>query len=120
MYDGSVLYLQVLFQNMPSKTLAFLHNIFHPFPRILGMSASPLDLNTNDFTNRMSVEDWRRSLVKIYTSRDLELGPKYRARMSRLQVVRIRRYKERQGPRHEYLVAEIAVSALLTVTHLRM
>ena len=87
--------------------LAFLQKIFHPVLRILGMSADPP--NTDEFPKRMSVEDWRRGLVNMYTSRDLELGPKYCARMPTLQVTRIRRYKERKSPRHEYLVAEIAV-----------
>lgn len=57
----------------------------------------------------MSVEDWRRTLVGKYTSRDPELGPVYRARMRELHVVKIRRFKERKRPRHEFLVAEIAV-----------
>jgi hypothetical protein len=65
--------------------------------------------NTEEFPNHMSVEDWGRSLVSRYTSRDPELGPKYRARMPNIHVARIRRYKERKSPRHEYLVAEIAV-----------
>jgi hypothetical protein len=75
--------------------------------RILGMSAKPE--NTEEFPNRVSVEDWSRSLVNKYTSRDPELGPIHRARMQELHVVKIRRYKERKSPGHEYLVAEIAV-----------
>ena len=90
---------------MPS--FVFLQKLFHPILRILGMSA---DLSiTEEFPFRVSVQDWRHTLVNRYTSPDLVLGPKYRARMRGLQVVRMRRYKEQERPGHEYLVAEIAV-----------
>lgn len=86
---------------MPSKTLAFLQKIFHPVLRIFGMSAEPED--TREFPDgTMTVVAWARDLVSLHES------PKHRPRIQGLHVVRIRRYKEPNGSRHEYLVAEIA------------
>ncbi|KAF8799666.1 hypothetical protein BYT27DRAFT_7246023 [Phlegmacium glaucopus] len=101
-----------------SLTLVSLRTFLHPLLRILGMS-TPLP-RTEEFPGDVGVEDWERSLLNLYCSRDPDMGPGHRIRMKCLKITTIRRYKERKRLEHEYLVAEVSVPGLSQLRYLRI
>ncbi|KAF8966490.1 hypothetical protein BDZ97DRAFT_1808122 [Flammula alnicola] len=88
-------------------TSALLRKLFRPVLCILGMAARPRRLE--EFPINVSIEDWEYSLLRLYTSRDIESGPTNRIRLSSTYIVEFRRYKEHAHPEHEYLIAKIWV-----------
>jgi hypothetical protein len=76
------------------------------FLRFLGMSSLPPV--ENEFPGHISVQYWEVALLQRYCSRDLEQSFKNRSRMETLNVITIRRYKERRRVEHEYLIAEVS------------
>ena len=63
--------------------------------------------NDTDFPHFSYAEDWAKALVRGYCSHEPESSASERSRMRGLQIVTIRRFKEKTNAEHEYVVAEI-------------
>ena len=62
---------------------------------------------TEEFPRFYDVLDWETALVQRYCSHDPESSASKRSRMRGLQIVTIRRFKEKTNAEHEYVVAKI-------------
>ena len=92
---------------MPSKASTSLRKFLRPILRFLGISSN--SVGGNEFPNNEGrVENWESYLQEHYCSHHPEDGPRYRSRMAALKVTRIRRFKEKAKPEHEFLVAKVS------------
>ena len=64
---------------------------------------------TEEFPKGMTVTDWERTLIALYSSK---LGPTHHEHRTNFRITGLRRYKEQSGVQHEYLVAEVSFQDL--------
>src|SRR5271168_5409443 len=83
---------------MPFGTLPSLRSFLRPLLRSLGMSVEPP--YTEEFPKGMTVTDWERTLIALYSSK---LGPTHHEHRTNFRITGLRRYKEQSGVQHEYL-----------------